>query len=420
MPRSSSGLHVARCSALIMLLVGAASCSSNDNTAPAAASPMGAGGGSVTGGTGGGSMTGGSGGSGPSGTGSASDIATRLGRPARFLVGMGNDLNNDHDMDGAYTLGVTLDLHDAYLVGANAFPWTKWNTNPDGAFVNVLCDSAKRHGVVPMFTLYSMASSGESNTAVLTNDGYMKPYWTEAQILFQRLGAYGDPAIVHLEPDWWAFAQQKSGGDPTTTAAHVGSVLPDCAGQPETLVGMGKCLVALARKYAPKVVVGFHASEWADPDPAKIGAFLNKIGSQEADIVVIDSLDRDAGCFETHTDPNCQRMDGPWYWDETNQTSPNFHEHLARAKAISEATGKPILWWQTPFGVPSATRGGTSGHYRDNRVKYIFDHPDEYIAAGGVGAAFGTGAGNQTDWMTDGGQFKTAVSKYLSAPAPLP
>jgi len=333
---------------------------------------------------------------------------------------MGNDLNRDHDMDGAYTLGVTLDLHDAYLVGANTFPWTKWNTNPDGSFVNMLSDIAKRHGVVPMFTLYSMASSGESNTTVLTNDSYMTPYWTEAQILFQRLGAFGDPAVVHLEPDWWAFAQQKSAGDPTTTAAHVGSLLPDCAGQPETLVGMGKCLVVLARKYAPKVVVGFHASEWADPDPAKIGAFLNKIGSQEADIVVIDSLDRDAGCFEAHTDPNCQRTGGSWYWDETNQTSPNFREHLARAKAISEATGKPILWWQTPFGVPSATRGGTSGHYRDNRVKYIFDHPDEFIAAGGVGAAFGTGAGNQTDWMTDGGQFKTAVSKYLSAPAPLP
>ncbi len=79
-----------------------------------------------------------------------------------------------------------------------------------------------------------------------------------------------------------------------------------------------------------------------------------------------------------------------------------------------------MLWWQTPFGVPSATVGGTAGHYRDNRVKYIFDHPDEFVAAGGLGAAFGTGSGNQTYIDTDGGQFKAAVAKYFATPTPLP
>ena len=115
---------------------------------------------------------------------------------------------------------------------------------------------------------------------------------------------------------------------------------------------------ALSRKFAPKVVIGLHASRWADPDPAKIAAFLSQVGGAESDIVVIDMLDRDAGCFEAHTDPACQRNDGPWYWDETNQKSPNFREHLAWAKTIGEAIGKPILWWQVPFGVPSATPGG--------------------------------------------------------------
>ena len=82
--------------------------------------------------------------------------------------------------------------------------------------------------------------------------------------------------------------------------------------------------------------------------------------------------------------------------------------------------GKPILWWQTPFGVPSATPGGAAGRYRDNRVKYIFEHVDEFIAAGGLGAAFGTGAGNQTYINTDGGQFKNAVTRYFAAPVALP
>jgi hypothetical protein len=402
------------------LTLGLSACSSDSNATPSMAGSVAGSSSGPTGTTSSTTGTGGSGGTGPGGMSSAADVARRLGRPARFLVGMGNDLNNDHNMDGAYTLGVTLDLHYAYLVGANSFPWTKWNTNPDGSFVSILCNTAQTHGVVPMFTLYSMASSGEANTGVLTTDSYMKEYWDEATILYQRLGDFGNPAVVHLEPDWWAFAQQKAAGDPANLPAHVGSIAPDCAGLPESVAGMGKCLVALARKYAPKVIVGLHASVWADGDPSKITAFLAQVGGAESDIVVVDMLDRDAGCFEAHTDAACQRTGGIWYWDETNQTSPNFHEHMAWAKAISQGLGKPVVWWQMPFGVPSTTPGGTSGHYRDNRVKYTFDHPDEYVAAGGLGAAFGTGAGNQTDPTTDGGQFKGAVAKYLMAPTPLP
>jgi hypothetical protein len=333
---------------------------------------------------------------------------------------MGNDLNNNHDMDGAYTLGVTLDVHYAYLVGLmGEGGWPDWNTG--GTFVNILTDSAKKHGVVPMMTLYSMAAHGEANAAVLVDDGYMKPYWDGAKLMFQRLGAFGDFSIVQFEPDWWAYAQQQSpGGDPTKLPVHVTSLAPDCASLPDTMVGMGKCLVALARKYSPKTIVGFHASSWADGDPAKIAAFLSKIGASDGDFVTTDMLDRDAGCFEAHTDPNCQRAATGVYFDESNMTSPNFHENLAWVKQITDGVGKPMFWWQVPFGVPSTTPGGTAGHYRDNRVHYIFSHIDEFIAAGGIGALFGTGAGNQTDITTDGGQFKTAATKYFAAPVPLP
>lgn len=345
----------------------------------------------------------------------AAKVAEKLGRD-HFLIGLGNDLNNDHDKDGAYTLGPSLDLHYAYLVGLmGQGGWPDWNAN--GTFVNLLTDSAKRHGTVPMFTLYSMAAWGEANASVLTNDAYMKPYWDGAKLLFERLGAYADPSVVQFEPDWWAYAQQHSKGDPASVTVHVGSLAPDCVGQPSNLVGMGQCLVVLARKYAPKALVGFHASTWANPDPAKVGSFLNAIGAASTDIVFIDILDRDAGCFEVHTDPNCQRGGTTgWYFDETNQTSPNYKEHLASAATIAKATGKPLMWWQVPLGVPSATPGGTAGHYRDNRVSYLFSHVEEFIAAGGVGAVFGVGAANQTAISTDGGQFKRAVTAYFQSP----
>lgn len=379
--------------------------------------------GAGTGGAGGaaagasGSSAGASGSAAGAGRADARAIAQRLGRD-HFLIGMGNDLADNHEEDGAYTLGVTLDIHYAYLVGLLGMGgWPDWNA--DGSFVDILAAPALSRGVTPMYTLYSMAAWGEANLAVLTDDSYMGPYLDGARLLFERVGGLGAPAIVHFEPDFWAFAQQQSGSDPSSVPVHVSSLAPDCSDLPDDLTGLGRCLVTLARTHAPDAIVGFHASSWAAGDPASIASFLLQVGAGDADIVVVDMLDRDAGCFEAHVDPACQRNDGPWYWDETNQTSPNFHEHFAWAKAISDGVDKPILWWQVPFGVPSDTPGGTAGNYRDNRVKYIFEHTEELVEAGGLGVTFGVGAGNQTYITSDGNQFRDAVTSYYEAPTPL-
>jgi hypothetical protein len=53
-------------------------------------------------------------------------------------------------------------------------------------------------------------------------------------------------------------------------------------------------------------------------------------------------------------------------------------------------------------------------------VHYVFSHIQEFVDAGGVGAAFGTGAADQTDVSTDGGQFDKAVKAYYAAPVALP
>jgi hypothetical protein len=353
-----------------------------------------------------------------SGPTTASAMAQKLGRPANFLVGMGNDLNNDHSMDGAYTLGTTLDLHYAYMVGlSTSGGWPTWN--PNGTFVDALTSSADAKGVVPMFTMYAMATNGDGNLSGLSQDAFEKAYWADMKLLFQRLAVFNKPAVVHFEPDFWGYAEQQSKEDPTSMKVNVTANAPDCAGLSNDLVGMGHCLVRLARMYAPKALIGFHASEWANSDPNAIVKFLNAVGADETDLVFSDLLDRDAGCFEAATDPNCMRG-GTFYWDETNQTSPNFHDYLAYSKTLTTGLGHPIIWWQIPFGVPSTTPGGTAGHYRDNRVHYIFSHIAEFVAAGGLGVAFGTGAGNQTYIDSDGGQFKNAVAGYFKAPVALP
>jgi len=335
---------------------------------------------------------------------------------------MGNDLADDHNQDGAFKLGTTIDLHYAYL---SAYlnkdkSWGSWKDwNPDGSFVNIVTDVADAHGVVPMISLYSMAAAGDGVLAGLSSDVFEKGYWGDVKLLFQRLGIFGKPAVVHFEPDFWAYAEQQSHEDPSTIKVALRASAPDCADLSEDLVGMGYCIIKLARMYAPKALIGFHASQWANGDANATAAFLKKVGADRTDLIFADLLDRDAGCFEAAVDPNCMRG-GTFYWDETNTTSPNFHEYLAWCKAISAGVGRPMIWWQIPFGVPSATPGGTAGHYRDNRVHYIFSHIQEFVAAGGLGVAFGTGTGNQTTPDTDSGQFKGAVQMYYQAPVPLP
>src|SRR5262249_37745989 len=151
----------------------------------------------------------------PAGPTTARMFVTQLGRAGNFLVGMGNDYDKsgNHQMDGAFTLGVTMDLHYGYMVGLmGKGGWPDWHAG--GTFVNILADAADKKGATPMYTLYSMAASGEGNVGALTDPDYMKRYWDGAKLLFQRLGAFGKPSVVHVEPDFWAYMQQKSSGDP--------------------------------------------------------------------------------------------------------------------------------------------------------------------------------------------------------------
>jgi hypothetical protein len=347
----------------------------------------------------------------PTGDSSAADIARKLGRDANFLIGMGNDLPQDYVWEKApvYGFGPTLDLHYVYLVKG----WQDWNAG--GTFASTIGGVDKGKGVTPMATYYGLAGQGENNFGTLTDEAYMNDYWTAAKLMMKHYAELDVPALVHLEPDFWAYAQRKS-PDPTTIPAHLP---PDCSNLPDNLTGMARCWFKLARDNAPKVIIGLHASEWGGDGGGAVGDYLNKLGAAESDIVVIDILDRDAGCFEDAKLPQCMRA-GSFYLDETNKTSPNYAERLQFAKDVNKATGKPILWWQLPFGVPSDTPGGTSGHFRDNKVHYLFSHVQEFVDAGGVGATFGTGAGDQSTVDTDGGQFKAAVNAYYKAPVALP
>jgi hypothetical protein len=342
----------------------------------------------------------------------------KLGLGESFLVGLGNDATGtDPNQSHAYGLGNKVDLHYMYLSGLS---WPDWNA-PAGSYVTLQANAARSRGIVPMFTLYQAASYGENNLAAFDTTDFMTAYWRGVRLMFEQLGTFDAPAVVHVEPDLWGYTQAHS-ELPSGTPMKVGALVPECTDLPSDVSGMARCVIRLSRKLAPKVVIGLSASTFGAftngySDPARIGSYLKAIGAGEADITIVETLDRDAGCFEAASDPNCRRS-GSFYWDESNVAHPSFHDHLAWARTIRDVVGTPLLWWQMPLGVPAGS-AGSAGHYRDNRVHYLFAHPEEFAAAGGIGAVFGTGAPNQTDATTDGGQFKSALAKYRSSPTPL-
>jgi hypothetical protein len=317
---------------------------------------------------------------------------------------------------------IHIDIYDRYLGTGD---WTSWNQNPD--YVGVVDAQADALGAIPMFTYYQMANDGQNNVSVLESVSYMTTYWARITLMFKDLGTYGKPALVNLEPDFWGYMEQNAtNADPTTIPALVNDTSvanPDCAALPDNVKGIAECMLLLARKYAPNAYIGFPPSSWGAPTEAEVVTWMNAVGAQNADFIVEQTLDRDAGCYEAIpavSECNAEGLTG-WYWDETNTTHPNFQDDLNRVQLDHTGIGNlPLIWWQTPEGVPSTTPGGTPMHYRDNRVNYFLTHPAELTAVGGLGVVFGNGAPNQTDITTDGGQMATLDAAYQAAPALLP
>lgn len=317
--------------------------------------------------------------------------------------------------------GINPDIYDSYLVGVGSGQWPYWNS-PAGAFITVAAAQAESVGAVPMFTLYQMATNGDGNISDITDSSFMSAYWSQAKLMFQVLGSYGKPALVNLEPDFWGYVEAAAYNAPDGNPANLPAVVSiesECARLPNTAAGIAQCLITLARTYAPNAKIGFPASLWTN-QPVTTGNYMVALGAGKADFSVAQTSDRDAGCPEVASPPpECQGREGPFYWDETNQTSPNFVENIDQFQTVATIENLPILYWQTPLGVPSSTPGGYNQHYRDDHVDYMLKNPTQYTAINTFAIVFGAGAGSQTNISTDEGEFASLFQAYLDHPAPL-
>jgi hypothetical protein len=352
------------------------------------------------------------------GAGPAAALAAKLGVKSRLLIGLGAQ-GPAGVVSAVESEALHPDIMEQYLVGVGSGDWTHWNS-PTGYFAQIVANNAEAVGAIPMYTLYQMAQNGDGNLSGLNSSSFMSAYWSNVKIMFQQIAVSGRPALVNFEPDFWGYVEhQSTNGDPSTVFAQV-KVNGDCASLSNDVKGVAQCLIAMARKYAPHAYVGFPPAGWAGKTQTDVVNFMNAIGAQNADFIVLQALDRDAGCYEAGAS-YCGGGSGGFYWDETNATHPNFDDYFAHVAAYHTGIGNlPVVFWQIPEGVPSSNPGGSAYHYRDNRVHYFLTHPDELTAVGGLAVVFGTGEDHQTNITTDGGHFQQLYSDYLNKPALLP
>ena len=474
--------------AITLGLASGASCGggSDGPGAPASSSGGGTSGGATSGGagsSGAGATSGGSGGigingasssgvggsgasgGGPVGDGSAgaclgADVLSAMGK-TRLVVGLSTD-------DDATAAAAPFDIRYEYISGglfdgstvcascasgctsngktcANSGGGCAWwgcyqdDTKPPGLYVRDFIVTAKKPTPpqITMYTYYEILQVLQAkvgpNTAVegkleitegAVDTSIMTRYFADWRYLLQQIGSA--PAILHIEPDFWGYANQ-AGADPTKLKAAVASVnATDCGTMPNTIAGMGQCMIAMVRKYAPHAFVGLHASAWStgpdvtentDPkldvagEAKKAATYLAACGESSADLIVVETSDRDAGYYQSQGKNT--------FWDITNKTLPDFHQDFAWVKALTEALGKPALYWQTPLG--NASQSNTNNHWKDNRIDYFFGHEDELAAAHAMGVVYGAGAGGQTvpgvagDANGDGGNLIAKTKAYVAA-----
>ena len=292
----------------------------------------------------------------------------------------------------------------------------QWDQLPPGQYALDFAAKAGADGEIPMFTYYEiLQASGVSEgtpevTSAARDPAFMARYLADWRFLLGRVGS--GKALLHVEPDFWGYAEQ-AGGDPHALPAAVASANPtDCAGEEDSIAGLGRCMISMVRRYAPNAKVGLHASGWGTGydvlqnsnasfdvagQAATLGAFLRACGADQGDFVAADMSDRDAGTRHN------------WF-DATNATLPDFHQAFAWAKGVAEAVGRPVLWWQIPLGNASLAPAN-----QDNRVDYLLTHVGEVAASHGVGLAFGAGAAGQATPSTDNGNFVSRAKSYYAA-----
>jgi hypothetical protein len=231
-------------------------------------------------------------------------------------------------------------------------------------------------------------------------------YMDDYRFFLRKMGT--SHGMVDIEPDFWGYV--KSLGNPHQVSAQVSGANPtDCGAQENSAAGLAGCLISMAHKYAPNTTVGMHLSCWDWQNNLQgCKDFYVALGAKNADFLVADVSDRDAGWYAL---PAHGGYDNFWT-DQKAAVIMGFY------KTMAETVGKPMVLWQIPVG--NMAQNNTLNHYQDDKVDWLFGHMDQVANAHIAGLLFGAGQGEQTGPETDGGNLVNKTINYrMSGGTPL-
>ncbi|WP_245589538.1 RICIN domain-containing protein [Amycolatopsis balhimycina] len=247
---------------------------------------------------------------------------------------------------------------------------------------------------------------GPGEVVAINRTDLLTRYLNDYRFFLQKIGTSHD--MIDIEPDFWGYV--RSLGSPHQVAAQVKAANPtDCGSQENSAAGLAACLVAMAHKYAPNAGAGLHLTCWDwETNVQKCVQDYAELGAKNADFLVTDVSDRDAGWYAKPANGGRNT-----FWtDQQAAATLKFY------KTMAESTGKPVVLWQVPVG--NMRQNNTLNHYQDDKVDWFFSHLDQVADAHVAAILFGAGQQEQTTVETDGGNLiNKTISYHNSGGTPL-
>ena len=321
-----------------------------------------------------------------------------------------------------------------YLTGnpADGSGWASWNS-PKGEYARIFLNQTGQLNKIPVFTYYTIVPFNnryEDPAFTNLNDAtVMNKYFQDWKLLLDICKQYGKTVIIHYEPDMLGYLQIFKDDASKNKVKVAQSNNPDVAGFSNDTKGLYQAIVAMKNKYAPNVLLGWHASQWAtgtdlignkaNPETlaTQTATFYKSLGAG-FDLIFSEFSDRDAGFYEV------VRGENTWWSTQGNASNGNlsdFDRFQRYLKKLNQETGQKIILWQIPMGnTLTKTCNNTENHYKDNRPEYFLqpvlqngnlDKIRQYGEAGVIAFLFGAGAGECTNYFDYRGDNVTGAGE---------
>jgi hypothetical protein len=311
--------------------------------------------------------------------------------------------------------------------------WTTWNS-PSGEFARIFLNKTGQMGKIPVFTYYNVVPAKnrfeDPGFTNLNDAEVMNKYFEDWKFLLQICKNYGKTVVIHYEPDLFGYMQMFKNDASKTTIKVSQSGFVDVKNFSNDAKGLAQAIVSMRNRYAPNVLLAWHASQWAtnydvikgkhNPEQAaaETAAYYKSLNAP-FNLIFSEFSDRDAGYDQfVNGKANPEWSTQP---SAANGNLSDYDRFQRFLKKLSYETGQKIILWQIPIGNSlTATCNNVSGHYKDNKAQYFLQPVlensgaakiSEYGQAGVIAFLFGRGNSDCTSYMDAKGDGITATNE---------